>query len=419
MMSSAKITQSLLLLFVGLAALPSSSASAQTYTVLYSFTGEADGAMPKARLMRDSAGNLYGTTYGVNFPGQGGSVFKLSPSGKFTLLHNFGAGGVDGGAPAAPVVEDSAGNLFSTTTDGGLGLGSGYGTVFKIDKKHNFSLFYSFPGGADGQSPYGQPIDLTIDSAGNLYGAADGGTGKCPNNSGCGVIFKLDPDANETVLHTFLYGKKGSYPSGGLLRDAAGNLYGTTVGIFNVYSSIVFKLDTSNKETVLYTFNFKGQESGPEPTGDLIRDSSGNLYGTTRSGGVQQGRCKYDQVPCGSVFKLDPSGNETTLYDFTGEADGWDPNPGLVMDAAGNLYGTTGAGGDFNCVVTGCGVVFKLSPSGHETVVHTFHGGTDGDGPAAGVIMDGAGILYGTTSSGGNISDCQGGGCGVVFKIKP
>jgi uncharacterized repeat protein (TIGR03803 family) len=116
---------------------------------------------------------------------------------------------------------------------------------------------------------------------------------------------------------------------------------------------------------------------------------------------------------------LDPSGNETTLYDFTGEADGWDPNPGLVMDAAGNLYGTTGAGGDFNCVVTGCGVVFKLSPSGHETVVHTFHGGTDGDGPAAGVIMDVAGILYGTTSSGGNISDCQGGGCGVVFKIKP
>jgi uncharacterized repeat protein (TIGR03803 family) len=411
-MSFAKFTRSLLLILLGVVA--AASGWAQTYEVLYSFTGGADGAFPQGSLIRDSSGNLYGTTVGTGIGGTlAGSVFKLSAGGKFTPLFNFGASNA---GPSESLVRDSAGNLFGTTYEGG----QGNGTVFKLDRKNNFSVIYNFPGGASGAGP----VVFALDPAGNLYGEAGGGSYYCDgaDHVGCGLVFKLDPSGNETVLHAFKDGKKGSSPGGGLLRDAAGNLYGTTRGSFNPYSVVVFELDPAGHETVLYRFNRKGQGNGPAPNGDLIQDAAGNFYGTTFWGGSQAGICK-GYGPCGLVFKLDPNNNETVLYTFVGQADGFNPVGGLVMDSAGNLYGTTRHGGVFsNTCGVGCGVVFKLDPSGKETVLYSFTGGADGFWPYAGLTMDASGNLYGTTSRGGNNNDClvySEVGCGVLFKIKP
>jgi uncharacterized repeat protein (TIGR03803 family) len=407
-MSFTKFTQALLLLLVGLAAVP--PLQAQTYTVLYSFTGGADGALPEAALIQDSAGNLYGTTVGGEVGITLGSVFKLSHSGKFTLLHSFGVGGTGGAEPFAGLVRDSAGNLYGTTFSGGA---SGAGTIFKLNKKNTFSVLYSFAHGADG---WGPTASLILDPAGNLYGtASNGGNLKCGGGFGCGVVFKLNTTGNETVLHSFGPGeKKGEFPYAGLLRDAGGNLYGTTTLGGHANFGTVFKLDPAGNETVLYTF--QKEADGKDPWSTLIRDAAGNFYGTTTAGG--KGNCGTN---CGVVFKLDTSGTETVLYAFTGKSDGGNPSAGLVMDAAGNLYGTTFVGGNKSCgdEGLGCGVVFKLDPSGNETVLYTFSDGTDGGSPVAGLIMDTAGSLYGTASRGGNLSDCQGGGCGVVFKITP
>ncbi len=400
-MSFTKFLQAALLLLAGLAAIP--SGWAQTYTVLYTFEGGRDGAYPFAGVVRDSAGNLYGTTIGANVGGLEGSVFKVGPSGGFTVLHSFKYGGAGGARPGA-LVQDSAGNLYGTTA----GWGTSPPTIFKLTKTGRFSVLHTYAAGS------GAGGTLTLDSVGNLYGA--GGDSSACGGHGCGLIFKLDPSGNETVLHHFPGGKRGTGPNGGLIRDAAGNLYGTTAFGGLYHHGIVFKLDPSGNETVLYSF--KAEPDGSQPNGDLIRDGAGNFYGTTVWGG--QGRCQG--MSCGVVFKLDANGNETVLHSFTGGADGGNPVAGLVMDSAGNLYGTTVVGGGPpSCLDDTCGVVFKLDPSGTETVLYTFdyHNPTPGVGPEAGVILDSAGNIYGTTSLGGDYPDCQTGGCGVVFKITP
>jgi uncharacterized repeat protein (TIGR03803 family) len=402
-MSFAKFTQALLLFATGLAAVP--SVGAQTYTVLYSFTGGTDGALPFGGLILDPSGNLYGTTVGAGEGGQQGSVFKVSRSGKFTLLHAFGENDPGGARPYTGLVRDSAGNLYGTTT----GWDQSPATVFKLTKNNKLSVLHSFTRGADGGMPSGPVV---LDPAGNLYGAtSNGGSPNCDAGRGCGVVFKLDPSGNETVLHTFLHGKKGTYPNGALIRDAAGNLYGTTASGGHGGNGTVFKLDPAGSETVLYMF--QGKPDGSEPEPGLIQDAVGNFYGTTVFGG--QGHCQL--TSCGVVFKLDPSGHEIVLHSFTGGADGGNPNAGLIMDTAGNLYGTTGTGGRPGCEDFACGVVFKLDPSGKETVLHTFD--TNSFGPDWGLVMDSAGNLYGTASFGGNFNDCQGQGCGVVYKLTP
>jgi uncharacterized repeat protein (TIGR03803 family) len=391
-MSFAKFTSTSLLLLIGLAAIP--SGWAQTYTVLYSFTGGTDGAHPTGGLILDSADNLYGTTEGAGGTTQG-SVFRLSPKGKFTLLHNFGAGGAGGADPVAGLVRDSAGNLYGTTFGGGS---VGPGTVFKLDKKNNFSVLHSFSG-PDGAQPTAPVI---LDSAGNLYGTTNsGGNSKCDNGSGCGVVFKLDTEGNETVLYAFAAPKNGKNPYAGLLRDSAGNLYGTTTAGGHANFGTVFEVNPAGSETVLYTFQTLAD--GDDPWSPLIQDAAGNFYGTTTTGG--KGSCEDDT--CGVVFKLDTNGNETVLYSFTGSSGGAHPLAGLIMDSAGNLYGTTS------------GTVFKLDPAGNLTVLHTFTPGADGELPYAGLSMDPARNLYGTASQGGNLNDCQEQGCGVVFKITP
>jgi uncharacterized repeat protein (TIGR03803 family) len=406
-MSFTKLTQAALLLLVALTAVP--SGWAQTFTVLYEFTGHADGAFPISGVIRDSAGNLYGTAASDGEGGYYGSVFKVTSAGKFKLLHSFGANKTRGAVPMAGLTLDSAGNLYGTTSCGGT---SNYGTVFRVDKYDTYSALYNFPEPWMSAGCFGGPYpgSLTLDAAGNLYGSGGGGKGTCNGGFNCGAVFKLDPSGNETVIRAFLYGKKGFFPNLGLIRDASGNLYGTTVGGGTTGAGVVFKLDSAGNETVLYTF--KRMPDGSEPHAGLIQDTAGNFYGTTVYGGNGPGYCPQG---CGVVFKLDANGNETVLYAFAGKSDGGGPVAPLVMDSAGNLYGTTNYEGG-GCV---CGVVFKLDPSGKETVLHTFTGGTDGGFPEGGLTMDPAGNLYGTTYTGGNLNDCQGGGCGVVFKITP
>ncbi|MGO4880231.1 MAG: choice-of-anchor tandem repeat GloVer-containing protein [Bryobacteraceae bacterium] len=249
---------------------------------------------------------------------------------------------------------------------------------------------------------------VTLDSAGNVYGTTYGGGQSCPVDPvyGCGVVFKVDTDGNETVLHAFTGGADGAYPSGGLVLDSAGNLYGTAAegGFFNSDPcasgcGVVFKLDAAGQETVLYSFT--GGADGSFPSGGLVRDSEGDLYGVVS-----------DLLPAGAVFKLDTAGALTVLYAFTGGADGGGPS-GLVLDRSGNLYGTATSGGGGVCS-GGCGVVFKLDTAGNETVLYTFAGFPDGAHPETGVVRNSAGDLYGTTFSGGNAA-----GDGVVFKLKP
>lgn len=367
-------------------------ARAQSYTVLYTFTGGADGSRPFAGLIRDAAGNLYGTTAnGGYLNGCGGfgcgTVFKLDNARHLKVLYTF-SGEQDGAEPVSGLITGPAGDLFSTTESGGYSVG----VVFKLAKAGQESVLYAFSGGSDGYWPDGGVVQ---DAAGNLYGTTF--FGGIRNN---GVVFKVDPTGKETVLHSFAGNPDGANPLAGLIRDTAGNLYGVTEFGGNPGCSggsgcgTAFKIDARGIYSTLYSFI--GQPDGGLPEGRLIMDSAGNLYGTTYSGGA---------VGFGTVFKLDPTGKETILYSFATGANGTNPRAALVRDAHGNLYGTTVLGG------VGFGTVFKLDPAGNETVLYSFTGGADGARPYCNLILDNLGNLYGTTSIGGTY------GWGVVFKL--
>jgi len=343
-------------------------AHAQTLSVLYEFTGTADGANPAAGLVRDPRGNLYGTTGGGGIPGSClgngcGVVFKLDQGGQQTVLHSFDftGNGWDGAHPSGTLVRDPQGNLYGTTWLGGNGPcldpATGFrvscGTVFKLGRDGKETVIYNFTGyPGDG---VGVPAGLVRDARGSLYGTTYwGGSG------GSGIVFKVDKDGHETVLHSFTGGSDGANPWAGLIRDEQGNLYGTTDyggsgGCDNgvvLGCGTVFKLDKDGHQTVLYSFT---GADGAYPDAALFRDEYGNLYGTTLYGGG--GRCDDGaHLGCGTVFKLDKDGQQTVLYSFTG-ADGACPAAALFPDEYGNLYGTTLYGGSFNA-----GTVFKLTP---------------------------------------------------------
>ena len=377
---------------------------AQTDTTIYNFQGSPDGSVPQAHLIRDSSGNLYGTTAFGGSAGFG-TVFKIDSKGNRTILYNF-LGGSDGANPAAALIRDSSGNFYGTTMSGGI-VGGGNGTVFKLDPTGKETVLYSFKGTTDGAIPL---TSVARDGSGNLYGATSAaGNTNCHSilnsaETGCGTIFKLSTSGTLKVLHAFAPGTDGRSPFGDLIGDSAGNLYGTTYDGGSHGYGCVFKLK-SGVLTILYSFNFGVGTDGARPVGGLVRDASGNLYGTTRFGGFfNNSTCQG--FGCGTVFRLDSSGSETVLYAFTGNPDGSDPHAGLVMDSSSNLYGTTRTGG-----ANGKGTVFRLDPSGQVTVLHSFDG-SDGSTPLASLIHAGTGFV-GTASSGGT------GNAGVVFKLIP
>jgi uncharacterized repeat protein (TIGR03803 family) len=203
-----------------------------------------------------------------------------------------------------------------------------------------------------------------------------------------------------TVLHTFK-GPDGALPNSGLIHGSDGNLYGSTVVGGSVNCGTVFRVTPSGKFTS--TYSFLGGNDGCNPNASVIRDAAGNIYGTTISGGPSN---------AGTVFKITKSGHESVLYAFTGGADGGSPNTDVVRDTKGNLYGVTKAGGDLNCAAGGCGTVFKIDTSGNETVLHTFTGGGDGETPLGGLVIDSSGNLDGTTPGGPAAT-------GTVFQVDP
>lgn len=301
-------------------------------SVLYAFTGTPDGANPVAGLIFDPAGNLYGTTsFGGDLscgePGFGcGTVFKLDTTGILTVLHTFSSG-TDGDSPYAGLIRDPAGNLYGTTY---LGGGRNAGTAFKLDINGNETVLHTFSiGGGGGYYPQ---AGLLRDAAGNLYGTTNIG-----GASFWGTVFKLDKAGKFSVLYSFTGGVDGGAPYAGLIGDAAGNLYGTTYIGGASGQGTVFKLDKNGNETVLHSF--AGGADGSSPYAGLIRDAAGNLYGTTVYGGTSNR---------GTIFKLDVNGNETILHSFSFNVDGGYPQGGLIRDPAGRLYGTTTYGGVSN-----------------------------------------------------------------------
>lgn len=400
-------------------------AQAQTFTVIHNFTGGLDGSQPDAGLTIDAAGNLYGTTPqgGKNF---GGTVFKMAKNGSgwiFNPLYSFGSY-PDGSTPTARVVFGPDGNLYGTTSGGGGGCDLGLcGTVFQVTTPPTVcqtafcpgteTVLYRFEGGSDGAFPGSG--DLIFDRAGNLYGTTSAGGQGLACESGCGTVYKLTPSAGswtESVIYSFIGTGDGANPNAGVVLDQSGKLYGTAPLGGSSGWGTVFQLERSGSswtENTLY--DFADGNDGATPTAGLIFDRSGNLYGATAYGGTGGG---------GTVFQLSPSDGSwifALLYSLQGQ--GFDPPPGppasLVMDAAGNLYGTTLSGGEYQA-----GSVFKLTPTAGGwiyTSLHDFTGGDDGANPAGGVTLDVNGNLYGTVYNGG--SGCIPVGCGLVFEITP
>ncbi len=374
-----------------------------TESVLHRFKNNSQGNQPIGTLAFDSAGSLYGTTEGNNYGGA--IVFQLTPNSdrqwRERVLDGFASG--DGASPAAPPTLASFGGIYGTVSLDGV---YGHGAVFQLvpDGHGGWkeTLIYNFKG-RDGSNPVGS---LIFDKKGNLYGTADrGGT------TGCGVVFELSPtlhgDLRETVLHNFV-GNDGCNPVAALVFDAAGNLYGTTAVGGASGNGAVFELSpVSNgdwSEAVLYSFT--GGSDGAFPRGGLIFDATGNLYGTTYYGG--SATCiNYFGNSCGTVFELSPSANggwtETVLYNFSATNDPQNPAASLIFDKSGNLYGT-GANGGTNSE----GAVFELTPGSSgwsESILYSF--GENGVNPDCSLILDSQGSLYGTTpayrASGGTV----------------
>lgn len=358
-------------------------------TVLHAFTNIPDGAFPQdGFLVHDKKGNLYGTTAGGGKHGCNagcGAVFKVGANGKETVLYRF-TGGVDGGWPSeGGLVRDEAGRLYGTTEEGG---DSGYGTVFKVDRNGKETVLYSFTGGSDEAGPV---RSLIRDAQGNLYGTTTGG-----GSYGYGTAFKIDTRGTETVLHSFAgYPTDGDRPFSGLVGDSGNNLYGTTEWGGASGLGTVFKLDSTGHETILHSFTCC--TDGEFPTAGLTWDGNGSLCGTTYGGG-DSGE--------GTVFRLDTTGMETILHSFVGH-DGESPEGGLVRDRKGNFYGTAQWGG-----TSDGGTIFKLDARGKLVVLHSLDPTTDGAQPYGRVILVN-GTLYGTTGVGGA------GSVGTVFKLTP
>jgi uncharacterized repeat protein (TIGR03803 family) len=389
-------------LAAGIGLLATSAEAAGSFKVLYSFIGNfdnaTDGAFPAAGLLRDSAGNLYGTASqgGDSTCGGGcGTVFKFSPTEKkeTTLLIFHGNNGM---FPAGGLIEDANGNLYGTTSAGGKNKG---GVVFKLTPQGKETVLHAFCAKkhcTDGQTPFSA---LVADSAGNFYGTTSAG-----GALNLGVVFKIAKDGSESVLYSFKGNSDGATPMGGLMMATDGKLYGTTsaggsTSCEGPGCGTVYQITTAGKETVLYRFCATGScVFGQEPWAPPVMNNAGDLFGTTRVGGGHG---------VGVVFKLTPAGKESVIYAFAGGNDGSEPIGGVIKDSNGNFFGATLYGGGEN----GYGTVFRITKKGKENYLHKFSGGKDGGQGKAGLIMDSTGNLYGTAQVGGTESS------GVIYKI--
>ena len=394
------------LLFV--LAMSLTAATATTTNVIFSCE-EDEGEYADTDLETDNAGNIYGTTVlGGDFGG--GTVFQLSPTANgwvHTVLYSF-TGGADGGEPYKGVTLDRKGNLYGTAVTGGSGnCEGGCGVVYKLSNiggTWTQTVIHAFTGGDDGSGPGAR---VTVDGARNVYGMAPTGGGH-----GLGTIYKIHQASNRAwtfgVLHAFTGGTDGATGSAGrmILRD--GRLYGAVTAGGRYGSGVVFELNAGGfgERDLKILYAFRGQPDGSFPYGALLFDQSGNIYGTTYYGGA-------DGI--GSVYKLSPQPvgewAEDVLYSFQQGTDGNSPISNLVFDVTGNLYGTTSEGG------LGSGTIFKLSPVGAgkwtETVVHAFESPPDGGFAYNGMVVDAFGNFYGATVHGGENDD------GSVYNFTP
>jgi uncharacterized repeat protein (TIGR03803 family) len=372
------------LILAGLVAMP--TARAQTFTLIHTFAGGADGASPLGNLLLNE-GTLFGTTSGGGTH-NAGTVFKVNTTTHaVTVLHSFAGGRTDGAAPFSGLILDASNNLYGTTFGGGAHF---FGTVFKLSAGSGLTVLHSFAGPfSEGEGPAGT---LVMDHAGDIYGTTYTGG----NTQGWGTVFEITAGGAYKTGQSFSPG--GALPRAGLLLEN-GNLYGTTYGGgAHYYGGTVFQAGVAS---ALYTFS--GGPDGAQPAASLISDGEGNLYGTTSAGG--NGTLG---VGNGVVFKLNLlSAIETVLYTFHG-SDGSAPMGALVRDSEGNLYGTTQLGGAF-----GSGTVFMLNTLGDLSTLHSFTGGNDGASPFAGLVLDGTGNLWGVTTNGGSA------GYGTLFEITP
>ena len=377
-------------------------------TLIYSFAGNADGEYTDTELVMDSAGNLYGTSVqGGTFGG--GTIFQVTPAGVHTVLYNF-TGGADGGEPYKGVTLDAQGNLYGTAVTGGGGsCEGGCGVVFKLTNSGGTwtqSVIHTFTGGNDGSGP-GSPV--SIDSFGNVYGTTPTG-----GANGVGVVYELTPDGaggwKLHVIHTFTGGADGSGGSAGrLLIDSSGNLFGVcTVGGANGFGTVFAISLKQGRWQFMTLYAFKDTPDGALPYGGLVFDKRGNLYGTTYYAGAND---------LGTVYKLTHKNGiwtERVLYSFKGGTDGASPISSLVSDAAGNLYGTTSEGGAASC---GCGVIFKLTPGANgkwtESIAYRFPGAPKPGFAYNGMVSDSAGNFYGATVHGGSGND------GAIYRFTP
>lgn len=385
--------------------------AAPTGKVIYSFGGDEDGEYTDTDLVVDSAGSLYGTSVlGGEFGS--GTVFRLTPSGNHwihTVLYSF-TGGVDGGEPYKGVTLDAQGNLYGTAVTGGTGAcEGGCGVAYKLTNSGGSwtqRVIHYFSGGNDGSGP---GAGLTIDNQGNLYGMAPTG-----GANGLGVIYGLHPEAGGSwtlkVIHTFTGGADGATGSAGRLLLHAGHLYGVATAGGENGKGVAFDLTPSkgaewNLKTI---YAFLGQPDAGFPYGGLLLDAAGNLYGTTYYDGANNLGCVYQLSPAAAG-----RWTERVLYSFRGGGDGQNSISNLVADAVGNLYGTTSEGGA-GC---SCGILFKLAPGANgtwtESVVHRFHGPPDAAFAYNGLVADSAGNFFGATVHGGSDGE------GAIYKVAP
>src|ERR1700722_5424316 len=384
----------------------SSRSAGGSEQLLYSFTGGGDGGNAATGLALDASGNLYGTTV-IGGTSQCGTIYKLtakaSPPWPETVQHSFDCYD-DGKSPHGGVTFDRHGNLDGTTVAGGSGGSSssdGCGLVFQLTPQTE-NVLHSFTAGQGGLGP---GDGVVFDPTGNIYGMTpDGGS------HSEGTVYELwhaGRQWHEKVIHSFTGGTDGGVGSLGLLfRDSAGNLYGVAEIGGAHGAGTVFKLHATSRKrwnlTTLYAF--KGQPDSGSPYGGLVADAAGDLYGTTYYGGAD-GQ--------GSVFELVRSAHgryrERVLYSFQGGSDGSSPTATLLLKS-GELYGTTSAGGG----TCGCGTIFKVNAgSGSEKVLHSFGNGADGAYPYYGLTLDASGNFYGATVAGGSF------GQGTVYEFTP